>query len=125
MPAADFSVAAAFGTIYGGGTIIIGNLNPMNDLPPVDCDDTNPDKGAYEVCGDGIDNDCDEELDEGCDFEFCGDNVCGGSAVGETCTSCTDDCGCFGPGCKHGCCGDGVCGRQENMSNCLVDCPWG
>jgi hypothetical protein len=33
-----------------------------------DCDDTDPDvnPGAEEVCGDGIDNNCDTQIDEGC-----------------------------------------------------------
>ena len=39
----------------------------------MDCDGTNPDvnPGAYEVCDDGIDNDCDNQLD-------CADNACTG-----------------------------------------------
>jgi hypothetical protein len=34
----------------------------------VDCDDTDPavNPGAAEVCGDGIDNNCDTQIDEGC-----------------------------------------------------------
>ena len=36
---------------------------------PVDCSDSNPDiyPGADETCGDGIDNDCDNQVDEGCE----------------------------------------------------------
>lgn len=122
--AADFSVTAAFGTIYGGGTIIVANLNPTNDVEPIDCDDHDPSQGAFEICGDGVDNDCDEdgEAEEGCDLSFCGDNTCGGEIFGEMCTSCPEDCGCFGPNCKHGCCGDGACGKLENATNCPVDC---
>ena len=35
---------------------------------PIDCDDQNPDiyPGAAEICGDGRDNDCDDEIDEDC-----------------------------------------------------------
>ena len=122
VPATDFSVTAAFGTMYGGRTVIVGNLNPTNDEAPADCDDADPFSGALEVCGDGLDNDCDTEVDEGCDISYCGDNVRGGSAVGESCTTCPDDCGCLGPGCRHGCCGDGACGKLENADNCPVDC---
>lgn len=103
-------------------TALVANLNPNNDEPQVDCDDTNPDQGLYEICGDGVDNDCDEGVDEYCPMDFCGDNYCAGDAAGEMCTTCPDDCGCFGPDCRHGCCGDGVCGRKENATNCPVDC---
>ncbi|MBU0550384.1 trypsin-like serine protease [Myxococcota bacterium] len=53
-----------------------------------DCDDANPQAGQAEVCGDGVDNDCDGLADEGCDppcgaQEICGDgldNNCDGVA---------------------------------------------
>ena len=108
--------------VSGSATIIIGNLNPTNDTAPIDCDDSDTTQGAFEICGDGADNDCDSVADEGCPTEFCGDNYCAGEAAGEMCTTCPDDCGCFGPNCKHGCCGDGGCGKLENATNCPIDC---
>ena len=40
--------------------------NPLNDA--VDCNDSNAavHPGAIETCGDGVDNDCDGQVDEGC-----------------------------------------------------------
>ncbi|MCU0233538.1 MAG: FG-GAP-like repeat-containing protein [Thermoanaerobaculales bacterium] len=122
VPASEFEITSAFGTIWGGGSIIVADLDPTNNRPPVDCDDSDPEKGGYEICGDGIDNNCDGSTDEQCDLSYCGDNVCGGLTLGESCTSCPDDCGCLGPGCRHGCCGDGVCGKLESPDNCPVDC---
>jgi Tfp pilus tip-associated adhesin PilY1 len=55
-----------------------------------DCDDTNPDinPGKNEICGDGIDNDCDGSTDEGCqvwyldlDGDTYGDNTVTSDAV--------------------------------------------
>lgn len=45
---------------------------------------------------------------------FCGDGSCGG---GETCTSCTMDCG----ACPVSC-GNGACDTGETCSNCAGDC---
>jgi len=41
---------------------------------------------------------------------FCGDGVC----AGETCATCSCDCG--------SCCGNGVCDDNEDCANCKVDC---
>jgi hypothetical protein len=50
----------------GGGVLVcdVGGLALTGD----DCDDDDPDvwPGAAEVYGDGVDQDCDEEVDEGC-----------------------------------------------------------
>jgi hypothetical protein len=61
----------------------------------------------------------------GCGYEpianctDCGDGVCEGN--GETCDTCSADCGCIGKNCRKGCCGDGECTRWERDS-CPVDC---
>ena len=54
----------------------------------VDCNDTNGSvyPGATEVCGDGLDNDCDEQVDENCDVPA-GD---GYSLYDNYCASCHD-----------------------------------
>ncbi|MBU1164749.1 fibronectin type III domain-containing protein [Patescibacteria group bacterium] len=64
----------------------------------VDCDDAEYDvnPGVGEDCDDGIDNDCDgftDGDDSDCEVPngpYCGDNSCNG---GETCESCSNDCG--------------------------------
>jgi hypothetical protein len=68
--------------------------------------------GAY--CGDGT---CDSgetcsscSTDCGsCSGEYCGDGTCNGD---ESCTTCSDDCGACGGG-DTGTCGDGVCNDNE------------
>ena len=50
----------------GNGDACDGDLDGDGFSPPKDCDDENPDTkpGADEVC-DGVDNDCDDQIDEG------------------------------------------------------------
>ncbi len=121
--AGDFQLTHTFEpAVYGGGTILVGDLDPTNDLPQLDCDDADPTQGMAELCGDGLDNDCDGVAEEGCPTEFCGDGFCSGEGAGESCITCPADCACQGPGCKLGCCGDSVCDRKEDAASCPVDC---
>ncbi|MGB0591278.1 MAG: cupredoxin domain-containing protein [Myxococcota bacterium] len=52
------------------------------------------------------------ELGEQCDF-VCGDGTCD---AGESCDSCSEDCGACGT------CGDSVCDPDENCASCAADC---
>ncbi len=87
-----------------------------------DCDDNdylvNP--GTEEVCADGIDNNCDGAVDEGCG-PVCGDWYCEGRSLGENCFTCPSDCP---SGARGVCCGDNKCDTRkgETASFCPVDC---
>jgi len=87
----------------------ISDLNDVDDdndgdFDETDCEPKNPlvHRGAQEICNDNIDNDCDDNIDTE-DFECvqtrCGDNVCEG---GESCSSCSQDCGACPPGPGNG-----------------------
>ncbi len=63
--------------------------------------------------------DCSFETDADCVSEpVCGDGVCEGSVLGETCGSCKADC----PRVRSNCCGDYTCGPLESAASCPIDC---
>lgn len=51
------------------------NDGAFGNCDPLDCDDRNPDRSPLnmEVCGDGLDNDCDRRTDEDCQIGCCED----------------------------------------------------
>ena len=92
----------------------------MDTLPPCgnDCDDTNPNinPGKPEVCGDGIDNDCDGLID--CDDPDCQIDNDGDGIFAPPCgNDCDDTNPNINPG-KPEVCGDGI----DNDCDGLIDC---
>ncbi len=88
-----------------------------------DCADSDCQGGSENNCGDGKDNDCDgliDDADSDCDEGlFCGDGVCNN---GETCDTCSKDCGTCDPPETELFCGDGVCNNGETCDTCSKDC---
>ena len=82
------------------------------DCVLVDCDDTNKDihPWALEICGDGIDDNCNKIVDDGCRGRACVDRDADGYGVGAGCPSeedCDDNDFFSNPGAKEQC-GDGL-----------------
>ena len=75
-----------------GGTPSTDNQDRDGDghtIAQGDCDDTNPTiyRGMAEICGDGLDNDCDGVADNGCyagTVDCCASSVVAGNAAGAT-----------------------------------------
>ena len=97
------------------------------DCGPVDCNDSqvNINPGAEEICGDGIDNDCDGSVDEGCEVtcpDVDGDGFTDASCGGD---DCNDNVATINPGVAE-VCGNGV---DENCNGAIDDtcltCPDG
>ena len=108
-----------------------------------DCDPFDPEihPGAEELC-DGVDNNCNNQVDEGCPCapdcpEQCGDGLC---STGENSYTCPEDCGSvgdglcepiFGENCQNSpddcgpCCPNTVCEPEydEDCEACPQDCP--
>ena len=121
------TVDGAFAAYYSQVAAYLGGGSPCGDADDDgyndaacggnDCDDSDPDvnPGAAEVCDDGIDNDCDGSIDEGCtscpdaDGDGYEDAACGG-------TDCNDGNFFVNPGAFEDC-DDGI----DNDCNGLTD----
>ncbi|MBU1743229.1 MAG: putative metal-binding motif-containing protein [Proteobacteria bacterium] len=126
----------------GDGDSFIACVAPACPVAPAgqscgECDDTNSliNPIAVEVCANGVDDNCDGQIDEGCggpppppaqcvDTDADGYAVCVGGctlAVGDACGDCNDVAGLIHPGVVE------VCDSVDNDCDGLVDegCPGG
>eukprot|EP01084_Bolivina_argentea_P168298 291900_1 len=78
------------------GCIDLDNDGYCQNLPPFDCDDTNPAQGVLEMCGDLVDNDCDGEIEIGntncCMVDADKDGYCDVGYLGDNGIYTSDDC---------------------------------
>jgi Putative metal-binding motif len=92
-----------------------------------DCDDANPGRHPYaeEICGDGIDNDCDSIVDDCCDGVSCCDMDGDGYGVGGGCPGGVQDCDDTNPAAGSADAEEICNDNQDNDCDGLIDenCP--
>ena len=130
-------VDALGAVMYDSTPVVPGDSDKDGYDSTVDCDDRNPDinPGATEVCN-GVDDNCDGDIDEGFDIDGDGYTTCNGDCddtnpsihpgASEVCGDSVDnDCdGLVDEDCPSGAvCGDSYCaGNGEDCHTCPQDC---